>query len=240
MTTAKSLFAGLLAIILSGPATAAQNGVDLEAVLGPLEAALRSTPDDLKAGNDYRMAAMGAKQFDRSIAFFEQLVADHPAAANAHLNFGFAYVDKIPVAGSITQVILANNALNAFTKSLEARPSWIGLYTRGNSYLFWPKIFNRTKLGVADLEEAMRLQRAEPKRGYHVRTFIALGDGYWKMDDPERARATWREGLAAFPDSAALARRVAADAEAVEALLEVEYDPTRPVDTRLDELWSGR
>ena len=29
-----------------------------------------------------------------------------PNAANAYLNYGFAYVNKIPAAGAITQVIL--------------------------------------------------------------------------------------------------------------------------------------
>jgi tetratricopeptide (TPR) repeat protein len=239
MRIGRFVIAGLLALSPAVVALDAQNGA-ADAVLAPLERALASSPDDLKAGNDYRMAVIDTKQHDRAIAFFEQLVAAHPAAANAHLNFGFAYVDKIPVAGSITQVILANNALNAFTKSLEGRSSWIGYYTRGNSYLFWPKIFNRTKLGVADLEEALRLQRAEPRRSYHVRTFVALGDGYWKMDEPARAVATWREGLEAFPDSVALARRLEAEGEALKALLDAEYDPSRRVDTRLDELWGNR
>jgi ribonuclease-3 len=34
---------------------------------------------------------------------FEALVAAHPASANAWLNYGFAYVDKIPAAGAISQ-----------------------------------------------------------------------------------------------------------------------------------------
>ena len=84
------------------------------------------------------------------LAFFQELVTAHPSAANAHLNFGFAYVDKIPVAGAITQVILANNALGEFTTAVALQPSWIAYYTRGNSYLFWPKIFNRTRLGIDD------------------------------------------------------------------------------------------
>src|SRR5205807_6978321 len=100
-----------------------------------LEQAVEARPDDLRAGNDYRMAVIQAAQYDRALAFFQKLMTAHPSSANAHLNYGFAYVDKIPVAGSITQVILANNALGEFSKSLEQQPSWIGYYTRGNSYL---------------------------------------------------------------------------------------------------------
>lgn len=212
------------------------NGADL----AKLEQALAASPDDLRAGNDYRMEIIKAGQYDRALEFFKQLVASHPTAANAHLNYGFGYVDKIPAAGSITQVILANNALTQFTRSLELRPSWIGYYTRGNSYLFWPKIFGRTKLGIADLEEAMKIQKAEAKRSYHVRTYIALGDGYFKMDDVARATAIWKEGLSLFPGNEALTQRVAATPEGVQPLLDATYDPNKRVDTNLQELWSAK
>jgi tetratricopeptide (TPR) repeat protein len=202
-----------------------------------LEAALSSAPDDLRAGNEYRMAIIRTGQYDRALAFFEALTREQPDAANAHLNFGFAYVDKIPTAGSISQVILANKALTEFTRALELRPSWIGYYTRGNSYLYWPKIFDRTRLGIADLEEALRMQQADEKRAYHVRTFIALGDGHWIMDDAEKATAIWRAGLEQFPDNPALKARLAATASARKALINDTYDSSRRVDTNLEELW---
>ena len=208
--------------------------------LAALEQALAAKPDDLRAGNDYRMAIIKAGQYDRGLAFFNRLVTSHPSAANAHLNYGFQYVDKIPAAGSITQVILANNALTEFSKALELKASWIGYYTRGNSYLFWPKIFGRTTLGIADLEEALKIQKAEPKRAYHVRVYIALGDGYFKMDDPGKATAIWKEGLAQFPDSAALKQRLAAQGEALTLLLAEVYDPNKRVDTNLQDLWTGK
>ena len=140
-------------------------------------------------------------------------MADHPNSAKAHLNYGFAYVDKIPAAGSITQVILANTALTEFTRSIDISPSWIAYYTRGNSYLFWPKVFLRAPLGVADLEKAYGMQKAGPKRTYHVRVYISLGDGYWKTDNMDKARAIWTEGLREFPDNAQLKARLSKDGE---------------------------
>ena len=203
-----------------------------------LEQALEAKPDDLRAGNDYRMAVIQSGQYDRALASFKKLVAAHPTAANAHLNYGFAYVDKIPAAGSITQVILANNALGEFTRSLDLRPSWIGYYTRGNSYLFWPRIFNRTHLGVADLETALKIQRVEPKRPYHARVLVALGDGYWKMDDEAKANATWREGLQLFPDDPALKARIGKSGDELKAVFDSVYDPNKRVDTSLKDLWT--
>lgn len=181
---------------------------------------------------------IGAAEYDRAIRFFGRLVEAHPNAANAYLNFGFAYVDKIPAAGAITQVILANSALTNFTRAIDLRPSWIGFYTRGVSYLFWPKVFGRVPLGLQDLERALQLQRDGPKRSYHVRTFVALGDGYWKNGDVPRARAVWLEGLTEFPGHALLEARVRADAAALTAIIDQAFDPARRVDTDLSELWS--
>ena len=237
----------LVAMLAASGIVAAQSSA--ADTLTQLEQAAEAQPDDLRPGNDYRMAviqvadraARGDKlaPYDRALAFFQRLVTAHASSANAHLNYGFAYVDKIPDAGSITQVILANNALGEFTKALELQPSWIGLYTRGNSYLFWPRIFNRTHLGVADLEAALKMQRADKKRSYHVRVFIALGDGYWKMDDVTKATATWKEGLAEFPDNAALKARLSKKGDELKALIDSAYDPNIRVDTNLQELWAN-
>jgi tetratricopeptide (TPR) repeat protein len=149
-------------------------------------------------------------------------------------------VDKIPAAGAITQVILANNALGEFTKSIELKPSWIGYYTRGNSYLFWPRIFGRTQLGINDLQEALKIQKSGPKRFYYARVYVALGDGYWKSDNLDEATKTWKTGLAEFPDNAALKARVAAQGDALKAIIDDTYDPNKRVDTSLKDLWSDQ
>jgi tetratricopeptide (TPR) repeat protein len=213
-----------------------------------LETALFAEPDNLQFGSEYRRAVLSrartlhakegrVQDFDRALTFFAQLVERDPHAPNAYLNYGFAYVDKIPAAGSITQVILANTALAHFTKSIEIQPSWIALYTRGVSYLFWPKIFGRAKLGVADLEQAMQMQTTVPRRPYHVRTWIALGDGYWKMDDLEHARSIWREGLHQFPNCADLKQRLAKEGDDLKGLIEDVLDPNKRVDTDLKDMW---
>jgi tetratricopeptide (TPR) repeat protein len=224
-----------LVLILAFPALA-----HAQDELSRFEQALRTNPDDLRAGNDYRMAIIRAGQYDRGLDFFKQLVAQHPSAANARLNYGFQYVDKIPAAGSITQVILANNALTEFSKSLELKPSWIAYYTRGNSYLYWPKIFGRMKLGIADLEEALKIQKAGPKRPYHVRAYISLGDGYFKNDELEKAVAIWKEGLAQFPTDTNIKLRLGLNPDDMKVMLDGVYDPNKRVDTNLQELWADK
>jgi tetratricopeptide (TPR) repeat protein len=205
--------------------------------LDRLEAALRADPDDLRAASEYRMAVIRSGDYDRCIAFFEKLVADHPRSANAWLNDGYAFVDKIPAAGSVTQLILANNALTRFSKAIERQRSWLALYTRGNSYLYWPKVFGRAPLGVADLEEAVALARKEPKaKKVYARSFVALGDGYWKTEEEGKARAAWREGMKLFPGDPQLAARLARDGDALSAYIDDQLDPHKRVDTDLGPL----
>jgi tetratricopeptide (TPR) repeat protein len=208
--------------------------------LSRFEAALTADPNNIRTGNEYRKAVIATKEYDRALKFFEKLVADNPKAANAYLNYGFVYVDKIPVAGSITQVILANSALAQFSKSIDLEPSWIGYYTRGNSYLYWPKIFGRAKLGVADLEKAMEIMRKDKVRSFHVRGYIALGDGYWKMDDMAKAKAVWSEGAKKFPNDAQLKARLSRDGDDLTKYIDDVLDPNKRVDTDLHELWEAQ
>ncbi|HEV7505287.1 MAG TPA: tetratricopeptide repeat protein [Thermoanaerobaculia bacterium] len=208
------------------------------AALPLFEASLAADPDDLKSANEYRKAVIRTKEYDRAIGFFDKLTAQHPKAAYAWLNYGYTYVDKIPDAGSVTQVILANKALTNFSKSIELKKTWIALFTRGNSYLYWPKVFGRAPLGVADLEQAIALSRQEPKqRSVFVRAWIALGDAYWKTEQAEKAKATWRQALQLFPENPEIKARLARDGDELEKYIYDQLDPNKRVDTNLAPLW---
>jgi tetratricopeptide (TPR) repeat protein len=236
----------LLAPLASNPeelfreAVRAVERKDFDRALSKFEAALREDPDSLKYASEYRQTVIQAEAYDRCLAFFDELTKAHPESASAALNYGFAYVDKIPVSGSITQVIHANTALNHFTRSIELEPTWIGYYTRGNSYLFWPRIFNRTQLGIDDLRKALEIQKSQAKRPYHQRVYASLGDGYWKMDQLDRARDIWRDGLQHFPESAELRERLEANTEDLERIIGGSYDPNQRVNTDLREIWEDQ
>jgi tetratricopeptide (TPR) repeat protein len=224
---------------------------DYNTAIPLLQQAVQADPDNLRNGSELRQAVLrqtiaahpregAVADFDKEISFFEQLTKAHPTSSTAYLNYGFAYVDKIAASGSITQVLMANTALTQFTKSIELKPSWIALYTRGNSYLYWPKIFGRAGLGVADLEKAYAMQKAEPKKSYHVRVYISLGDGYWKTDKLDEAVRIWKEGAAAFPDSQGLKDRLAKKGDDLEKYINDVLDPNKRVDTDLKELWRNQ
>jgi tetratricopeptide (TPR) repeat protein len=209
-----------------------------EASLPLFENAMRAAPEDPRAASEYRQAVIRLAAYDRALAFFDKLAGEHPTSANVELNWGYALVDKIPAAGSISRVLLADDALHHFTRSLDLDPTWLVLYTRGNAYLYWPKVFGRVPNAIADLERAVALVRDQPKRHVHVRAWVTLGDAYWQGDQKERARATWREALARFPGEPRLATRLAKNDDEMSAFLYDQLDPNLRVDTSLAELWA--
>ena len=229
---------GAAALLLWG-ALAPAAAADAPPALAQLEQAVAADPNGPRPASDYRMAVIRAGEYDRAIAFFERLVAAHPKSANAWLNYGYAYVDKIPAAGAITRVILANHALEKFTRSIELERAWLALYTRGNSYLYWPPVFGKGPLAVADLEEAIALVKREPKRRpVHARVYVALGDAYWRTEQPEKARAVWREGATHFPGTPQLQARLARDGDDLSAYIYDQLDSNERVDTSLAPLWA--
>jgi len=128
--------------------TAVQSN-DFASGLHYLELAITDDPDNLRYASEYRQAIIRRKEFDRSIEFFEKLLISNPSSANLHLNYGFAYVDKIPVVGSITQVILANTASASLPRlwissrlgslsTREARATCFGPESSEKPRLEWP------------------------------------------------------------------------------------------------------
>ncbi|MEM6455390.1 MAG: tetratricopeptide repeat protein [Acidobacteriota bacterium] len=207
--------------------------------LDHFERALRAKADDLRTGSEYRQAIIRLRAYDRAIAFFEELVQKHPKAPNAHLNLGYAYVDKSPDEGAVTQVLLANTALEHFSAALEAEETWLVRYTRGNSYLYWPPIFGRTQLGLVDLERAIEIAETAEPRSYHVRAWVALGDGHVRLGDLEAAHDAWNRGMKKYPNDGELARRLSTEDAQLETLVNDAYATDRRVDTDLSPIWKA-
>jgi tetratricopeptide (TPR) repeat protein len=222
--------------LLATGLAAAERG-DLATALDRLERAVLAAPEDLRTSAEYRQVAIAAKACDRAIELFTKLADQYPTSATIRLNLGYAYVDKIPEAGAVTQVILASTALGHFTATIELEPSWLAIYTRGNSYVYWPAIFRRTELGMTDLRRAIALAESMAYQSYHARAWVALGDGWWRFEDLDQARRVWREGLARYPGTSDLVERLALSDEELEVFLDSLYALGNRVETDLRELW---
>jgi tetratricopeptide (TPR) repeat protein len=194
-------------------------------------------PENLRVAAEYRQAAIDAGEYDRAITFFDGLAARPGAGPHALLNLGLAYIDKIPAVGAFRRISLGNNATAALTRSLERDPSDLAYLVRGLVNLHFEKgLFHRTPAGVADLEHALRLAAAHADRRYVARIYVSLGDGYWRLKNRDKARATWRDGQSRFPGDARLRLRLSAADGVITDTIAHDLDAGVRVDTSLRDV----
>ena len=218
-----------LAFTFSGAAAAS---------LSALEARVASSPEDLKIAAEYRQAIIASGEYDRAISLFEELDKRPGAGPHAALNLGLAYIDKIPAVNAFRRISLGNNATTALTRSIQREPSAIAYLIRGIVNLHFEKgFFHRTPAGVADLEHALRLASDHLDRKYVARIYVALGDGYWRLKNHEKARETWQTGADRFPLDERLRLRTTSSDGAVTDMIAHDLDAAVRVDTSLRELF---
>jgi tetratricopeptide (TPR) repeat protein len=225
----------LALLAIASPAASAS--ASESSLLETLERDVLGFPESLKAAADYRQQVIAERAFDRAIALFERLSKRPGAGANAFLNLAFAYVDKVPVSGSVRQAFLGRDAIRALTRAIEITPSDLAFYVRGLVNLYYDRaIFHRTDKGVADLEEARRIASQKPEVNYMPRILQTLGDGYFKLDQREKARQTWRDGQALDPGFQPIQARLAASDDQLKTIIGRALDADVRVDTSLREL----
>ncbi len=205
--------------------------------LATLEAQVIANPEDLHAAAAYRQAVIADGDYDHSIKLFDMLAMRPGAGANSFLNLGLAYIDKIPAVGAFRRISLGNNATSALTHAIERDPSDIAYLIRGLVNLHFERgFYHRTPAGVADLENALRLAAPHATRPYVARIYAALGDGYWRLKDRDKARATWRDGLAKFPGDGPLRLRTTAADGVITDTIAHDLDAGIRVDTSLRDV----
>ena len=220
--------------VLCGNAVAAAD----TPLLDRLEARLVQEPGSLRIAAEYRQLIIETGRYDRSIKLFEHLAKDPRGGANRYLNLALANVDKVPVSGSVRRALLGRDALDALTRAIAIEPTDLAYLIRGLVNLYYDQfVFHRTDKGVADLETARRLAAAHPQVLYAPRILVALGDGYWRLNRHEQARALWREGAASFPDVPGFRVRLEARDEQMPDIIERALDAGVRVDTTLRELF---
>jgi tetratricopeptide (TPR) repeat protein len=208
--------------------------VDVVPRLRTFERAIAADPENLKLGADYRQLTIDTGQFDRAIDFFRTLAKRPGSGPNVKINLALAYADKVPPAGDIRRLYLGRDAMNALTQSIAERPTVLAYYMRGQINLYYNRlIFHRTDKGVADLTQALSMVTRDTPPALVARVYIALGDGYFRLDDLARARATWSEGRAKFPDDDALRTRLERNGQALIEVVTAALSAGRRSDTSL-------
>ncbi|MFN7959999.1 MAG: FG-GAP-like repeat-containing protein [Thermoanaerobaculia bacterium] len=216
---------------------------ELDRQLGLMEQELEQKGLGFSQASRYRARAVDGSQHDRSIRFFERLVAKDPKDPAAHLQLACAYVDKIPTCGGLAAVVckgrLARRSLDQLDVVLEADPdNWAARYCRGINHLHWPRALLHNDAAAEDLAYCTKLQaRRGDAQPYYLRIYVALGDAYTKAGEVAKAREAWQQGLALFPTASELKERLAiADEDALLKFVEKHCSLEQPIDTDLSFL----
>jgi tetratricopeptide (TPR) repeat protein len=240
-TGAMTLLLGFLFTAMAAaapPAGAATDPAAVNRLLDEFEARLVQDPASLRVAAEYRQAVIETGRYDRSIKLFERLARDPRGGANRFVNLALANVDKVPVSGSVRRALLGREALDALTRAIALEPTDLAYLIRGLVNLYYDQfVFHRTDKAVADLETARRLSAAHPDVPYARRILIALGDGYWRLNQHDKARDVWREGLALCPDVEGFRVRLDARDAQIPDIIERALDAGVRVDTTLRELF---
>lgn len=220
------------------PAAAASDPAAVNRRLDEFEARLAQDPASLRVAAEYRQLVIETGRYDRSIKMFERLARDPRGGANRFVNLALANVDKVPVSGSVRRALLGRDALDALTRAIALEPSDLAYLIRGLVNLYYDQfVFHRTDKGVADLETARKLSAAHPDVPYARRILVALGDGYWRLNQHDKAREIWREGQALCPDVEGFRVRLEARDAQIPDIIERALDAGVRVDTTLRELF---
>lgn len=207
--------------------------------LTALERLVTSDPQNLRIAAEYRQAAIGAGEFDRSIRFFDRL-AQQSGSPNAYISLALAYVDKVPPSGDIRRLYLGRDAMNALTKAIEKQPTVLAYYVRGLVNLYFNRfIFNRVPRGIADLQKARSMVTDATPEALVRRVYVALGDGHFKLEEAAKAHEVWSAGLERFPADPDLKRRLAAQGRALYDIVTSALYAGRRVDTSLIGMLPG-
>jgi tetratricopeptide (TPR) repeat protein len=230
----------LVVVLAAAVAISTAAGAVRAADMTALEQALTNEPENLKLGAEYRQLAIAAGAFDRPIDFFEKLAKRRDAGPNVYVSLAFAYVDKVPTSGDIKRLYLGRDAMNALTKAIAKRPSVLAYYMRGLINLYYNSfIFKRTGRGVADLNTALSMIGVETPPRLVARVYIALGDGYFRVNDPGKARETWSAGAARFPNERAFQERLTRTGEPLADIVTGSLTASNRVDTSLVDMLAG-
>ena len=224
------------------------------AALGEFEKAMLLDPDRLVYANTYRalIRRYGAAYYDRSIRFFEDLSGRNQGKLMPALNKALAYVDKMPYPklGIVAQGKLSNKSIDTLDALLQQDPGcWAAQFVVAMNHLHWPRKLNHAPIAATEFSKLIALQNKLPpdkQRDHFALAHVGLGDAYVKNIDQgqeenlARAKKAWETGLAQFPKSEDLKKRLALLAKSPDDLIQFITDLRslkNAVDTDLNLIW---
>ncbi len=148
---------------------------------------------------------------DELVAEFEALVEREPNDPDLRMELAGAYTQKIFEAGNSPMAghwaIKADGCYDAALALDENH--WNARFSKAISLSFWPPALGMQNKAIEQFEVLLEKQGQMPKNDEHAQTYLYLGNMYQQTGKPEKALATWQQGLALFPNSQELQNQVA-------------------------------
>lgn len=154
-------------------------------------------------------------QIDAAITELQRRATETPGDASLHTTLGEAMLNKVRLlhetgADINEQGILAMQADQSFNAALKVDPkNWEAQFVKYSTMYYWPAELQRDTEVAQKLSGLIDQQEAQPSQPHFAQTYVVLGNQYQKMGKPDFAEATWRLGLAKFPNDAALLAKLA-------------------------------
>jgi cytochrome c-type biogenesis protein CcmH/NrfG len=147
-------------------------------------------------------------------AELQRRAKDNPNDAAIPTTLGEALLNKVrqlhEAGADVNEVgILALQADQSFNAALKLDPSnWEAQFVKYSTVYYWPADAKRDNEAAQKLASLIDRQEALPPQPYFAQTYVALGNQYQKLGQPDFAEATWRMGLSRFPNDTALQQKL--------------------------------
>lgn len=161
-------------------------------------------------------------RIDEYVATMEKLAAEDPQNVELQIALGHAYLQKLFGVGNSPEAgPLAYKSDAAFDRALALDDeNWSARFSKAVSLSNWPAFLGRGPEAIENFETLLEQQATQPPRPEFAMTYLFLGNMQQAAGERDKALATWRAGLALFPDREELKNAV--------GLAETQGDTSRP------------
>ena len=135
---------------------------------------------------------------------FREFAKAHPGDPDAHYGVGIALTATFLGGRASTMEVaaLSMQADQAFTKALALDDQHFGArYSKAFSYTFWPAALGKGPEAIKHFEILVDRHGSDRTNPMMRQVYLSLGTEYQKAGNTEKAKASFRRGLEAFPDA---------------------------------------
>jgi hypothetical protein len=155
-----------------------------------------------------------AGELDQVIAALKQGETDNPGSIEYPINLGVAELQKagdiFKNGGSPDEMgILGMQADQSFDAALKIDPAnWGAQFMKAQNMSYWPLELNKGQEVIQRFSALIDQQDTMSPQPQFAQTYLMLGNEYQKMNEPDKAEATWRLGLSIYPNDSSLQGKV--------------------------------